>query len=247
MSIFVSWSGHRSKQVATLLRDWLPNVIQALQVWMSDKDIDAGTRGVNEIFSNLVSATAGVICVTKENTESPWLLFESGALSKQISDKTWVCPYLLDMRPTDIQQPLAEFQAVSANEEGTRKLIKSINKSLGGAALADELIAKAFEKWWPELKDNLARVAAESPAEKKKQVDSEVTIEILASVREIMRRLDEERSNPERDFLTRRLLLERQERFKLQAELELSKAALLSEQAENIKKSIAEFRVSQTE
>ncbi len=62
---------------------------------MSDVDIDAGARGINEVFQQLETATVGVIVVTEENKNSPWLLFESGALSKQLCDKARVCPYLV--------------------------------------------------------------------------------------------------------------------------------------------------------
>src|SRR6266404_1604418 len=99
MSVFISWSGSRSKQLAQQLRNWLPNVLQAVEVWMSDVDIEAGARGIHEIFTQLERASFGVICLTPENLNAPWLLFEAGAISKKMTDKAHVCPYLLGMSP----------------------------------------------------------------------------------------------------------------------------------------------------
>src|ERR1700761_9213653 len=135
MSVFVSWSGARSKATAQGLRTWLPNVLQAANVWMSDVDIEAGSRGINEIFSNLEKAKIGIICLTQENRAAPWLLFEAGAISKQVSDRTRVCPYLLGLQPSEVPGPLAEFQAVTADEDGTRRLLKAVNNSLDHSRL----------------------------------------------------------------------------------------------------------------
>lgn len=46
MKVFISWSGETSKKVALALKAWLPNVIQALDPWMSDKDIEKGATTV---------------------------------------------------------------------------------------------------------------------------------------------------------------------------------------------------------
>ena len=43
MRVFISWSGERSKRVALTLHTWLPDVIQAIEPWMSRRDLGAGT------------------------------------------------------------------------------------------------------------------------------------------------------------------------------------------------------------
>src|ERR1700731_3125213 len=101
MKIFLSWSGARSKFLAEALRGWLPRVIQSVKPWMSDKDISAGSRWLSEVASELSESKLGIICVTPENQNNPWLLFEAGALSKTL-EQTHVCPFLFELTPSQL-------------------------------------------------------------------------------------------------------------------------------------------------
>lgn len=93
MKIFISWSGSMSQAIAEALHDWLPRVIQAVQPWLSSTNIDKGARWSDDIAAQLEETKFGLICLTRENLEAPWILFEAGALSKTL-DRTYVCPYL---------------------------------------------------------------------------------------------------------------------------------------------------------
>ena len=53
MKVFISWSGTRSKLIATALRKWLPYIMQSVEPWMSDTDINAGARWSREIEKEL--------------------------------------------------------------------------------------------------------------------------------------------------------------------------------------------------
>ena len=80
--VFITWSGNRSKHVAMALRALLATVIQAAKPFMSKADIDKGSRWHLELAKALEATKVGIICLTPENPSAPWLLFESGALSK---------------------------------------------------------------------------------------------------------------------------------------------------------------------
>jgi hypothetical protein len=66
------------------------------------------------------TSNSGVICVTPENLNSPWVLFEAGALAKAMQGAK-VIPLLFDLEFSDISGPLAQFQAKNATETGWRR------------------------------------------------------------------------------------------------------------------------------
>ena len=191
MKVFISWSGERSKAVAQALRDWLPNVIQAVEPWMSEADIAKGARWGLDMARELDETRVGIICLTPENLNAPWILFEAGALSKTL-EETYVCPYLLDVRPADLEGPLAQFQAAIANEEDTRKLVQTINRALGDEALSEERVNKAFEVWWPRLEESLTNIPASEGKRETPRSDREILEEILESVRAFGRQVREQ-------------------------------------------------------
>jgi hypothetical protein len=158
MKVFISWSGPTSKTVAEMLRDWMPLVVAALEPWVSSEDISKGARWSSEISSALQLSNAGILCLTKDNTVAPWLMFEAGALSKTI-DAARVCTYLFRMEPADLAHgPLTQFQHTRANRSDTLRLVKTLNLALGEGAFPDARIEKQFDAWWPELEGKLARI-----------------------------------------------------------------------------------------
>jgi hypothetical protein len=136
MKVFLSWSGAVSKQIALALREWLPNVIQAIEPWMSSEDIDKGARWSSDVANQLATTKGGIICVTPENMTAPWLNFESGALSKTV-EKEMVCPYLFRLKPFELVGPLVQFQASEAGEEDTLKMVKTLNKAVTSHPLSE--------------------------------------------------------------------------------------------------------------
>jgi TIR domain/Protein of unknown function (DUF4241) len=189
MKVFLSWSGEKSKATAEALREWLPNVIQAIEPWMSAEDIDKGARWASDLASQLESIQFGVICLTSDCIVSPWILFEAGALSKTL-DKAYVCPYLFDISPADLAGPLIQFNAAKADKDDTRRLINTINKACGDKSIPHDRVDKAFEVWWPRLGEKLENIRNAIPirkAERAKRNEREILEETLELVREIRR------------------------------------------------------------
>lgn len=188
MKVFISWSGALSRGVAEKLGEWLPNVLQAVDPWIS-ANIDKGARWASEVASELSNTSAGILCVTPENLEAPWLNFEAGALAKAL-EKTFVCPYLVGLGPTDLKGPLAQFQATEASsEDDSRRLIGTLNKALGDSALPGPQLDKAFGMWWPELESSLKEIQKSAETlPRAERPQREILEEILALAREQERR-----------------------------------------------------------
>lgn len=97
MKVFLSWSGTKARFVATAMKVFLQDVNQRTIVWFSVSDILAGERWGLKLATELEGTDYGIICVTQESLQSPWTLFEAGALAKSVTGSR-VCPYLIDVR-----------------------------------------------------------------------------------------------------------------------------------------------------
>jgi len=53
--------------MAEALKEWLPNVIQAVDPWVSSSDIDAGMRWTPALAEQLQQTQLGILCLTAEN------------------------------------------------------------------------------------------------------------------------------------------------------------------------------------
>jgi hypothetical protein len=131
-----------------------------------------------------------IICLTPENLGSPWLLFEAGAVAKNDESRVWT--YLFGgLTPTDVKDPLSEFQHTLATKDDTKKLLIAVNGRLSDGRLSHERLMKAFETWWPQLEANLDKIPKQSPKPEgpKDPVKRilEMTTEILQRVRESTR------------------------------------------------------------
>lgn len=183
-NVFISWSGERSKVVAIKLREWLPRVIQAAKPWMSDIDIAKGSRGLNEVMKALSSMKVGIICLSPQNLDTPWLLYEAGALSKAIDDSNRLCTYLLDgLEPEDVKPPLGMFQATRATKEDSRKLIQTINASVSDDPLGEEDFDEIFEAMWPSLHTTIKSLPLIEPTKTVRRKAEDMIAEILEIVR----------------------------------------------------------------
>jgi hypothetical protein len=184
MKVFISWSDERSKKVADVFSDWLPQIIQALEPWISS-NIAKGARSTAEISSEIEKSKIGIICLTPENLDNNWILFEAGALSKMSDTK--VCTFLLDLTPSDIKPPLSQFQHTIFTKEDVFKLINTINQQLSKSdekPLADKTLRQVFDRSWPEFNDSITEIVQSRP-EKTKQIrsDRDILEEILTLVR----------------------------------------------------------------
>src|SRR5688500_8346811 len=101
MNVFISWSGEKSKIMAKALSEFLPSVIQSLDVFFS-QSIDKGSRGSDEISKALEETDFGIFCLTPDNLENNWIHYEAGAISKSKNvSRVWTL--LLSLNHSDIK------------------------------------------------------------------------------------------------------------------------------------------------
>lgn len=181
-NVLLSWSGERSRKMAQALYEWLPTVIQAVNPWLSVEDIQKGTRWNDEVATQLQQQRVGIICLTSDNLNAPWLLYEAGALFKA-GGRARICTYLLDIKPSDLTYPLAQFQATTVDKEETKKLLHTINGALGARGIQDKTIDKQFDLYWSELQKKLDEIPKLSQEKVPKRSQLEMTEEILELVR----------------------------------------------------------------
>lgn len=194
--VFISWSGDLSNKLAEAVRQWLPGVLQFVKPYFTPSDIEKGTRWGSDILSELDNSDIGIICLTKENLNKPWILFESGALSKNF-EKSRVCTILFDIETTDLTGPLTIFQNTRFKKDDFKKLVKTINSTGGDTKLEDSVLNGVFEMWWPRLEEKVSKILREQQNVDKG--DHRTERDILEEILELTR-LSARRSRSRREF-----------------------------------------------
>lgn len=191
MLVFLSWSGNKSRAVAETLKQWLVQVIQAVDPWISC-DIAKGSRWNSEVSAKLEASKFAIICLTRENLDARWILFEAGAISK-LNDAS-VCTLLLDITPAEVEQPLSQFQHTTIEKSDFRKLVHTMNDALsraGERGLPSQTLDSIFETFWPQLQNELVEISETQYAEEHKMRSDRA---ILEEIVEILRNQERQQS-----------------------------------------------------
>lgn len=186
-TVFISWSGEVSREIAEELRNWIPSVLQFAKPYYTPNDIEKGAKWGSEISSKLAEANVGIVCLTKDNVDKPWILFEAGALSKDLS-KSKVCSVLFGIDAADVSGPLSTFQATEFRKSEFKKMMASINESGGEAKLTGETFDRVFDMWWPHLEKSVNKILEAQRGEKADlRSDREILEEVLLLTRSAAR------------------------------------------------------------
>ena len=178
MKVLISWSGDRSKQIAEALAEWLPTVLQVLKPWMSSKNIRSGTPWYTEVTNALESHNVGIICLTPENINEPWINFEAGALSK-LKQEVRVCTFLYELSPEDLMGPLAQFQHTLFEKSSVNKLLHDYNELLK-EPVDKKHLHSSFNAFWPGFEETLKAIPSlQSDTAKNTRSEKEIMVEIL--------------------------------------------------------------------
>lgn len=235
MKVFISWSGDRSKKVAELLDDWIQCVIQAVNPWMSSKDIDRGALWFTEITDQLANTSIGIVCLTKENINKPWILFESGALAKGLTSNR-VCTFLIDLTPTDLENPLAQFNHTFPVIDSVWELVRTINLSLKENALKESVLLKVFETYWPQFENDFNLIISSTPETEivTKRKDNDIMLDVLSTVRLLDKRIRNIEAGSERQIIfSEKDMIRREDMIRRDREREIMSMGELRMQIQN--------------
>jgi hypothetical protein len=188
MKIFISWSGTLSLRIAEVLNSWIPMVLQAVETFYSPDAIDKGQKWFNSVTTELESTNFGIICLTHENLQSPWIMFEASALSKSLQNSK-VSPILFNVTPDEIQGPLKQLQATKFEKSDMRKLLLSINNSIPTERKLDQKkLDIIFDKWWGDLSEQIQEILKEDKHIKTSPVIGKSVEELLNEILELQTR-----------------------------------------------------------
>lgn len=137
-TLFLCWSGQRSKQVAEALKGYFEEIFlclgltgaKATRVAMSETLIDKGAPWSADLLKGLEHARAGIVCLTPENRSSAWLHFEGGAIAThglngqdgapKDNNPNKLFGFLFTFDSTQIGGPLSLFQATIYRRDYSR-------------------------------------------------------------------------------------------------------------------------------
>jgi hypothetical protein len=196
MKIFISWSKDLGKEVAETLSDWLKKVIPNIDIFVSFANIDKGARWGTVIAKSLQESNMGIVVVTKESIQSPWLNYEAGALSKHF-ETSKLMTFLFDIDVLELSQsPLEAFNATlfSINEDSEKrkkevlKFFISIYKSLSKSF--DKNDAEwLFDSCYARLEESLLSLEGlidSNDTDKKQQPFLEQAVEISYGTQKLL-------------------------------------------------------------
>lgn len=95
-NVFISWSKAKSRDLAIEVKKLIESLNPSINVFMSEENISAGERVQEKIIQKIAECDKILLCFTRENKKSPWLLYEAGYASGL---NKIVIPLLFDSDP----------------------------------------------------------------------------------------------------------------------------------------------------
>ncbi|MEI6708937.1 MAG: TIR domain-containing protein [Methylococcales bacterium] len=166
--IFISFSGKFSQEIAEELKHWIHNYDRNLMIHVSSEDLDPGVNWEKEL-DQLLDSDYGILVLTRDNLNSPWLLFEAGSAAKNKTRK--VCPILFGRDKDNIEAPISKFNYLQFTEENnfefSKEQMQRLLSTINEMATKDdhkayrrgwEAIERHMENTWDGFKDNISAI-----------------------------------------------------------------------------------------
>ncbi len=158
---------------------------------MSQHDLSSGGRWTEQLSKELEQSNFGIICLTPDNLQSSWILFEAGALTKHVEGRA-CCLLLRGLGLADVAGPLSQFQNRVFSRGEFQKLLFDMNHLLE-KGLEETNLQMIFDKWWPDLDKEVTAALTDPKLDaptKHKRDQSDLLEELLLRIRNIQRALE---------------------------------------------------------
>ena len=192
MKIFITFSGAQTNAVAVALKNWLENIFNGIKIFVSSESLRKGKRWRSDISSELQQSQFGIACLTRDTMDARWILFESGALTKQVQESALYTVLFGGLRPTDVNGPLADFNHTVFEKEDVFKLLKSINESHGDSKWEEARLKKLFDNSWADLEAKVTRTLKTKSISKETRSPDEMLQEVLEIVRQLAKTIPQQ-------------------------------------------------------
>ena len=164
MKIFLSWSGPRAERIAHLVERALLSVYPGVRFFHSSEGVTAGETWRSVIGERLSECDFGIVFLTPDRPNAPWLQFEAGAIAKRLRFAR-VVPFLVGVHLRDVSSPLQAYEPTvigidpAKNKAQFLRLLESIAVS-SPSPLKVKFSVFHDESWWSELDERLRQEAA---------------------------------------------------------------------------------------
>lgn len=157
----------------------MPDLFNGIETFVSSEDIRKGKRWLLEVSKELETSNFGIVCLTNDNLEAPWILFEAGALSKFIKESSLFTLLAGGLKTSDVDGPLSHFQHTLFEKEDFYKLCKAVDESNGALKREEARLRKLFDMLWNDLQQKVNNALKIDAKPEKRRSSDEMLREIL--------------------------------------------------------------------
>lgn len=188
MKVFISWSTPRSMALGKAIKQLLRRTITQGDHWISDEDVGSGTFAEAEIVARLAESTFGFVCLTNENRDRPWPIFEAGALAREVATGGGrLVPVTLDYGLSRLSGPLKGYQGLAATDKiKWQKVVHEMN-ALTDAPVSSDVLHEHFGAAYSQFEDAVDAIPKSRHKAPREPTPEERIEELTAAVRRLER------------------------------------------------------------
>lgn len=180
MKVFLNWSGEESRRIAGLLRDWLPEILDAVEPWLAADTFGRSNHWLEVNAGPFTKAGMIVACVTPANSGENWKSLDPSDFELSIAETPPQLVLLLGgVDVSSLQRVPAGASVITADRQGIQLLVEKLN-GLADRPMDYTILGRRIDAMWPRLERSLP--AAEKLTDDDKSVNLEDTVKITDSI-----------------------------------------------------------------